>query len=148
MTHYKEDQLTRKKFRKWITFAVVLAMVLSLSVGVSANSSSVMDGHYGTISGTSYQNSTSPATLYTSSRMSKNPDSARFVIKVEYNDGENYLTALSQNSSRGITSFTYTFPIYFTFDAIPNMAYVSHCVQDGTKYASKATYTSAPLTIN
>ena len=148
MTHYKEDQLTRKKFRKWITFAVVLAMVLSLAVGVSANSSSVMDGHYGTISGTSYQNSTSPATLYTSSRMSKNPDSARFVIKVEYNDGENYLTALSQNSSRGITSFTYTFPIYFTFDAIPNMAYVSHCVQDGTKYASKATYTSAPLTIN
>ena len=148
MTHYKEDQLTRKKFRKWITFAVVLAMVLSLTIGVSANSSSVMDGHYGTISGTSYQNSTSPATLYTSSRMSKNPDSARFVIKVEYNDGENYLTALSQNSSRGITSFTYTFPIYFTFDAIPNMAYVSHCVQDGTKYASKATYTSAPLTIN
>ena len=148
MTHYKEDQLTRKKFRKWITFAVVLAMVLSLTIGVSANSSSVMDGHYGTISGTSYQNSTSPATLYTSSRMSKNPDSARFVIKVEYNDGENYLTALSQNSSRGIASFTYTFPIYFTFDAIPNMAYVSHCVQDGTKYASKATYTSAPLTIN
>ena len=148
MTHYKEDQLTRKKFRKWITFAVVLAMVLSLTIGVSANSSSVMDGHYGTISGTSYQNSTSPATFYTSSRMSKNPDSARFVIKVEYNDGENYLTALSQNSSRGITSFTYTFPIYFTFDAIPNMAYVSHCVQDGTKYASKATYTSAPLTIN
>ena len=137
-----------KKFRNWVTFAVVLAMVLSLAVGVSANSSSVMDGHYGTISGTSYQNSTSPATFYTSSRMSKNPDSARFVIKVEYNDGENYLTALSQNSSRGITSFTYTFPIYFTFDAIPNMAYVSHCVQDGTKYASKATYTSAPLTIN
>ena len=111
MTHYTEDQLTMKKFRNWITFAVVLAMVLSLAVGVSANSSSVMDGHYGTISGTSYQNSTSPATLYTSSRMSKNPDSARFVIKVEYNDGENYLTALSQNSSRGITSFTYTFPI-------------------------------------
>ena len=137
-----------KKFRNWVTFAVVLAMVLSLTVGVSATTSSVMDGHYGTISGTSYQNSTSPATLYTSSSMSKNPDSARFVIKVEYNDGENYLTALSQNSSRGITSFTYTFPIYFTFDAIPNMAYVSHCVQDGTKYASKATYTSAPLTIN
>ena len=148
MTHYKEDPFTRKKFRNWITFAVVLAMVLSLAIGVSATSSSVMDGHYGSISGTSYQNSTSPATLYTSSRMSKNPDSARFVIKVEYNDGENYLTALSQNSSRGITSFTYTFPIYFTFDAIPNMAYVSHCVQDGTKYASKATYTSAPLTIN
>ena len=148
MTHYKEDQLTSRRFRNWVTFAVVLAMVLSLAIGVSATTSSVMDGHYGTISGTSYQNSTSPATLYTSSSMSKNPDSARFVIKVEYNDGENYLTALSQNSSRGITSFTYTFPIYFTFDAIPNMAYVSHCVQDGTKYASKATYTSAPLTIN
>ena len=148
MTHYKEDPFTRKKFRNWVTFAVVLAMVLSLAVGVSANSSSSMNPNYGTISGTSSQNSSSPATLYTSSSMSKNPDSARFVIKVEYNDGENYLTALSQNSSRGITSFTYTFPIYFTFDAIPNMAYVSHCVQDGTKYASKATYTSAPLTIN
>ena len=148
MTHYKEDQLTRKKFRNWVTFAVVLAMVLSLAVGVSATSSSVMDGHYGTISGTSYQNSTLPATLYTSSRMSKNPDSARFVIKVEYNDGENYLTALSQNSSRGITSFTYTFPIYFTFDAIPNMAYVSHSVQNGTTYDGGYCYTSARLYIS
>ena len=144
----KDDQLTMKKFRNWVTFAVVLAMVLSLAVGVSANSTSVTSPYYGTISGTSYQNSTSPATFYTSSRMSKNPDFARFVIDVDYNDGENYLTALSQRSSCGITSFTYTFPIYFTFDAIPNMAYVSHCVQDGTKYASKATYTSAPLTIN
>ena len=137
-----------KKFRNWVTFAVVLAMVLSLAVGVSATSSSVMDGHYGTISGTSYQNSTLPATLYTSSRMSKNPDSARFVIKVEYNDGENYLTALSQNSSRGITSFTYTFPIYFTFDAIPNMAYVSHSVQNGTTYDGGYCYTSARLYIS
>ena len=137
-----------KKFRNWVTFAVALAMVLSLAVGVSATSSSVMDGHYGSISGTSYQNSTSPATLYTSSRMSKNPDSARFVIKVEYNDGERHLTALSQNSSRGITSFTYTFPIYFTFDALPNMAYITHCVQDGTQFESNVCYTSAPLTIN
>ena len=75
-----------KKFRNWITFAVVLAMVLSLAVGVSANSTSVTSPYYGTISGTSYQNSTSPATFYTSSRMSKNPDSARFVIDVDYND--------------------------------------------------------------
>ena len=137
-----------KKFRNWVTFAVVLAMVLSLAVGVSATSSSVTSPYYGTVSGTSSQNSSSPATLYTSSSMSKNPDSARFVISVDYNDGISNLTSLSQASAHGITSFTYTFPIYFTFDAIPNMAYVSHCVQDGTKYASKATYTSAPLTIN
>ena len=136
------------KFRNWVTFAVVLAMVLSLAVGVSATSSSVTSPYYGTVSGTSSQNSSSPATLYTSSSMSKNPDSARFVISVDYNDGISNLTSLSQASAHGITSFTYTFPIYFTFDAIPNMAYVSHCVQDGTKYASKATYTSAPLTIN
>ena len=144
----KDDQLSMKKFRNWVTFAVVLAMVLSLAIGVSATSSSSMNPNYGTISGTSSQNSSSPATLYTSSSMSKNPDSARFVISVDYNDGANYLTSLSQSSAHGITTFTYTFPIYFTFDAIPNMAYVSHCVQDGTKYASKATYTSAPLTIN
>ena len=111
-----------KKFRNWVTFAVVLAMVLSLAIGVSATSSSSMNPNYGTISGTSSQNSSSPATLYTSSSMSKNPDSARFVISVDYNDGANYLTSLSQSSAHGITTFTYTFPIYFTFDAIPNMA--------------------------
>ena len=137
-----------KKFRNWVTFAVALAMVLSLAVGVSATSSSVMDGHYGSISGTSYQNSTSPATLYTSSRMSKNPDSARFVISVDYNDGISNLTSLSQASAHGITSFTYTFPIYFTFDAIPNMAYVSHSVQNGTSYNGVYCYTSARLYIS
>ena len=109
---------------------------------------SVMDGHYGTISGTSYQNSTSPATLYTSSSMSKNPDSARFVISVDYNDGISNLTSLSQASAHGITSFTYTFPIYFTFDAIPNMAYVSHSVQNGTTYDGDYCYTSARLYIS
>ena len=104
-----------KKFRNWVTFAVALAMVLSLAVGVSATSSSVTSPYYGTVSGTSSQNSSSPATLYTSSSMSKNPDSARFVISVDYNDGISNLTSLSQASAHGITSFTYTFPIYFTF---------------------------------
>lgn len=148
MTHYKEDQLTRKKFRNWVTFAVVLAMVLSLAVGVSATSSSRRNPNYGTISGTSSQNSSSPATLYTSSSMSKNPDSARFVISVDYNDGTSYLTSLSQASAHGITSFTYTFPIYYTFDAIPNMAYVSHSVQNGTTYDGDYCYTSARLYIS
>ena len=148
MTHYTEDQLTRKKFRNWITFAVVLAMVLSLAVGVSATSSSRRNPNYGTISGTSSQNSSSPATLYTSSSMSKNPDSARFVISVDYNDGISNLTSLSQASAHGITSFTYTFPIYFTFDAIPNMAYVSHSVQNGTTYDGDYCYTSARLYIS
>lgn len=148
MTHYTEDQLTMKKFRNWITFAVVLAMVLSLAVGVSATSSSRRNPNYGTISGTSSQNSSSPATLYTSSSMSKNPDSARFVISVDYNDGISNLTSLSQASAHGITSFTYTFPIYFTFDAIPNMAYVSHSVQNGTTYDGDYCYTSARLYIS
>ena len=148
MTHYKERQLTRKKFRNWVTFAVVLAMVLSLAVGVSATSSSVTSPYYGTVSGTSSQNSSSPATLYTSSSMSKNPDSARFVISVDYNDGISNLTSLSQASAHGITSFTYTFPIYFTFDAIPNMAYVSHSVQNGTSYNGVYCYTSARLYIS
>ena len=137
-----------KKFRNWITFAVVLAMVLSLAVGVSATSSSRRNPNYGTISGTSSQNSSSPATLYTSSSMSKNPDSARFVISVDYNDGISNLTSLSQASAHGITSFTYTFPIYFTFDAIPNMAYVSHSVQNGTTYDGDYCYTSARLYIS
>ncbi len=137
-----------KKFRNWITFAVVLAMVLSLAVGVSATSSSRRNPNYGTISGTSSQNSSSPATLYTSSSMSKNPDSARFVISVDYNDGTSYLTSLSQSSAHGITTFTYTFPIYFTFDAIPNMAYVSHSVQNGTTYDGGYCYTSARLYIS
>ena len=137
-----------KKFRNWVTFAVVLAMVLSLAVGVSATSSSRRNPNYGTISGTSSQNSSSPATLYTSSSMSKNPDSARFVISVDYNDGANYLTSLSQASAHGITTFTYTFPIYFTFDAIPNMAYVSHSVQNGTTYDGGYCYTSARLYIS
>ena len=137
-----------KKFRNWITFAVVLAMVLSLAVGVSATSSSVTSPYYGTVSGTSSQNSSSPATLYTSSSMSKNPDSARFVISVDYNDGISNLTSLSQASAHGITSFTYTFPIYFTFDAIPNMAYVSHSVQNGTSYNGVYCYTSARLYIS
>ena len=137
-----------KKFRNWVTFAVVLAMVLSLAVGVSATSSSVTSPYYGTVSGTSSQNSSSPATLYTSSSMSKNPDSARFVISVDYNDGISNLTSLSQASAHGITSFTYTFPIYFTFDAIPNMAYVSHSVQNGTSYNGVYCYTSARLYIS
>ena len=145
MTHYKEDQPTRKKFRNWVTFAVVLAMVLSLAVGVSATSSSITSPYYGTVSGTSSQNSSSPATLYTSSSMSKN---ARFVISVDYNDGISYLTSLSQSSAHGITTFTYTFPIYFTFDAIPNMAYVSHSVQNGTTYDGGYCYTSARLYIS
>ena len=148
MTHYKEDQLTSRRFRNWVTFAVVLAMVLSLAVGVSATSSSRRNPNYGTISGTSSQNSSSPATLYTSSSMSKNPDSARFVISVDYNDGISNLTSLSQASAHGITSFTYTFPIYFTFDAIPNMAYVSHSVQNGTTYDGDYCYTSARLYIS
>ena len=137
-----------KKFRNWVTFAVVLAMVLSLAVGVSATSSSRRNPNYGTISGTSSQNSSSPATLYTSSSMSKNPDSARFVISVDYNDGISNLSSLSQASAHGITSFTYTFPIYFTFDAIPNMAYVSHSVQNGTTYDGDYCYTSARLYIS
>lgn len=136
------------KFRNWVTFAVVLAMVLSLAVGVSATSSSRRNPNYGTISGTSSQNSSSPATLYTSSSMSKNPDSARFVISVDYNDGTSYPTSLSQASAHGITSFTYTFPIYYTFDAIPNMAYVSHSVQNGTTYDGDYCYTSARLYIS
>ena len=137
-----------KKFRNWVTFAVVLAMVLSLAVGVSATSSSVTSPYYGTVSGTSSQNSSSPATLYTSSSMSKNPDSARFVISVDYNDGISNLTSLSQASAHGITTFTYTFPIYFTFDAVPNMAYVSHSVQNGTSYDGVYCYTSARLYIS
>ena len=123
-------------------------MVLSLAVGVSATSSSVTSPYYGTVSGTSSQNSSSPATLYTSSSMSKNPDSARFVISVDYNDGISNLTSLSQASAHGITTFTYTFPIYFTFDAVPNMAYVSHSVQNGTSYDGVYCYTSARLYIS
>ena len=137
-----------KKFRNWVTFAVVLAMVLSLAVGVSATSSSSMSPHYGTISGTSYQSSSSPALLYTYTKVSKNPDRAYFEISVDYRDGFKSLTTDYSDSGTGVLNYTRNFAIYFTFDAIPNMAYVSHSMQGGTEHPSVGCYTSAELTIN
>ena len=68
-----------KKFRNWVTFAVVLAMVLSLAVGVSANTRSTSAGIYGTLRASCYQSS-SVNLLDTTASVDKNPDSAYFVV--------------------------------------------------------------------
>ena len=79
MTHYTEDQLTMKKFRNWITFAVVLAMVLSLTVGVSATTSKPA-GIYVLVHGTSSQSDSNINLVATTNWVDKNPDSAYFEV--------------------------------------------------------------------
>ena len=132
MTHYKEDQLTRKKFRKWITFAVVLAMVLSLTIGVSAASSSKSAGIYIRIYGTSSQGTSNPNLVVTTNSVTKNPDSAYFYVAGEYTNGIEYLSDSSGTSSRGVCSFNFSLPIYFNIEGAPTYYYVAHCIQGGT----------------
>ena len=132
MTHYKEDQLTRKKFRKWITFAVVLAMVLSLTIGVSAASNSAAAGIYTRIYGTSSQSSSNINLVSTTSRVEKNPDSAYFYVAGEYVNGVISISTSSSTGGNGQRSYSVSLPIYFNIEAIPTYYYVGHCIQGGT----------------
>ena len=72
-----------KKFRNWVTFAVVLAMVLSLAVGVSATTSKPA-GIYGLVHGTSSQSDSNVNLVATTNWVDKDPDSAYFKISGEY----------------------------------------------------------------
>ena len=144
MTNYKEDPFTRKKFRNWITFAVVLAMVLSLAVGVSATSKPA--GIYVLVHGTSSQSEANINLVSTTSWVDKNPDSAFFQISGEYTNGIISISNSSDTGARGLRSFSTSLPVHFTIEATPTYYYVSHCIQGGTQAKTGyATYTEGRL---
>ena len=137
-----------KKFRNWVTFAVVLAMVLSLSVGVSANTRSKPAGIYGTIRGSSYQSTSNINLLNTTTNVDKNEDDAYFAIYVEFTNLSGVTSRETRSSGRGATSFNPSFAIYFTIDTVPSYAFVSHDIRGGTAAPSGySCYTEAPISI-
>ena len=145
MTHYKEDPFTRKN-RNWVTFAVVLAMVLSLAVGVSAASSSKSAGIYGLVHGTSSQSDSNIYLVATTNWVDKNPDSAFFQISGKYTNGIISISNSSDTGARGLRSFSTSLPVQFTIEATPTYYYVSHCIQGGTQAKTGyATYTEGTL---
>ena len=144
MTHYKEDPFTRKKIRNWITFAVVLAMALSLAVGVSASSKPA--GIYGLVHGTSSQSDSNINLVATTNWVDKNPDSAYFKISGEYTNGITSISTSSSTSARGLRTYSASLPVQFTIEATPTYYYVSHCIQGGTQAKTGyATYTEGKL---
>ena len=147
MTHYTEDQLTMKKFRNWITFAVVLAMVLTLVVGVSAASSSKPAGIYTRIYGTSSQSSSNINLVSTTSRVEKNPDSAYFYVAGEYVNGVISISKSSSTGGYGQRSYSVSLPIYYSIEATPTYYYVAHCIQGGTS-GDDGYYTQTEGTLN
>ena len=137
-----------KKFRNWVTFAVVLAMVLSLAVGVSANTRSKPAGIYGTIRGSSYQSTSNINLLNTTTNVDKNEDDAYFAIYVEFTNLSGVTSRETRSSGRGATSFNPSFAIYFTIDTVPSYAFVSHDIRGGTVAPSGySCYTEAPVSI-
>ena len=88
-----------KKFRNWVMFAVVLAMVLSLTVGVSATTSKPA-GIYGLVHGTSSQSDSNVNLVATTNWVDKNPDSAYFKISGEYTNGITSISTSSSTSAR------------------------------------------------
>ena len=137
-----------KKFRNWVTFAVVLAMVLSLAVGVSANTRSKPAGIYGTIRGSSYQSTSNINLLNTTTNVDKNEDDAYFAIYVEFTNLSGVTSRETRSSGRGATSFNPSFAIYFTIDTVPSYAFVSHDIRGGTAAPSGySCYTEAPISI-
>ena len=133
-----------KKFRNWITFAVVLAMVLSLAVGVSATSKPA--GIYVLVHGTSSQSSSNINLVDTTSWVDKNPDSAYFKISGEYTNGIISISTSSSTSARVLRTYSASLPVQFTIEATPTYYYVSHCIQGGTQAKTGyATYTEGTL---
>ena len=99
-----------KKFRNWVTFAVVLAMVLSLAVGVSATTSKPA-GIYGLVHGTSSQSDSNVNLVATTNWVDKNPDSAYFKISGEYTNGITSISTSSSTSARGLRSYSVSLPV-------------------------------------
>ena len=134
-----------KKFRNWVMFAVVLAMVLSLAVGVSAPTSKPA-GIYGLVHGTSSQSDSNVNLVATTNWVDKNPDSAYFKISGEYTNGITSISTSSSTSARGLRSYSVSLPVHFTIEATPTYYYVSHCIQGGTQAKTGyATYTEGRL---
>ena len=148
MTHYKDDPFTRKKFRNWVTFAVVLAMVLSLAVGVSANTRSTSAGIYGTLRASCYQSS-SVNLLDTTASVDKNPDSAYFVVTVRFSSDLGLGDPTSAQSAKSAKSFNPSFAIYFNIETAPNYAFVCQEIRGGTSTdsAGYACYTQTDISI-
>ena len=134
-----------KKFRNWVTFAVVLAMVLSLAVGVSASSKPA--GIYIRIYGTSSQSSSNNNLVSTTSRVEKNPDSAYFYVAGEYVNGVISISKSSSTGGYGQRSYSVSLPIYFSIEATPTYYYVAHCIQGGTS-GDDGYYTQTEGTLN
>ena len=133
-----------KKFRNWVTFAVVLAMVLSLAVGVSASSKPA--GIYVLVHGTSSQSEANINLVSTTSWVDKNPNSAFFQISGEYTNGIISISNSSYTGARGLRSFSNSLQVHFTIEATPTYYYVSHCIQGGTQAKTGyATYTEGRL---
>ena len=123
-------------------------MVLSLAVGVSANTRSKPAGIYGTIRGSSYQSTSNINLLNTTTNVDKNEDDAYFAIYVEFTNLSGVTSRETRSSGRGATSFNPSFAIYFTIDTVPSYAFVSHDIRGGTAAPSGySCYTEAPISI-
>ena len=114
---------------------IILALVLCASLAVVAYAV-VAAGIYGNIRGRGLQrNSDFVATTL----VTQNPDNAQLQTTVQFTDGLNYIGQNTKSSERGLTSFTYDFPIAMTIDCVPVGVYCSFSVLRGSQ--SHAGYT-------
>ena len=127
---------------------MVLAMVLSLAVGVSANTRSTSAGIYGTLRASCYQSS-SVNLLDTTASVDKNPDSAYFVVTVRFSSDLGLGDPTSAQSAKSAKSFNPSFAIYFNIETAPNYAFVCQEIRGGTSTGSKgyACYTQTDISI-
>ena len=132
-------------------FSILLAVLLCVSMAISASAELETEdnvGIYAILRGSSIQDPKDVNLLNTVTSVKVNPDNAYLQTNVEYTDGINCLTRLSERGVNGATSFKYDFPIYFYLSGIPQMAYVAHCVQGGSQSKEGyACYTKTPIKI-
>ena len=137
-----------KKFRNWVTFAVVLAMVLSLTIGVSATSSSKSTLYYGTLSGWCAQSTSNINLVNTTTSVTRNVDHAYLAVTADFSNGDKITTSDFRKSSTGALSYNPSFPIYITIDSTPVYVFVAHEVRGGTDgHDGFVCHTQAPISI-
>lgn len=118
------------------TLMVVVAFLLCASLAVSASaatlSASAPAGIYVFIRGTISPVSGS-SFLPTTTTIKLNPDNAYLKVDVEVKDGVNDLATSTASSTRGVTSFSRSMPLYN--DTAHNNLYVfvAHNVQGGAQ---------------
>lgn len=126
---------------KGSTLMVVVDLLLCASLTVSAASFMTPAGIYGRFSGT-VADTPVGSLLSTTTSITQNPDYALLKIDADFSNGTNYLHSHSGSSSRGVTSFARSLPVYSdgATGVVPDRVYTAHSVQNGTGDESYVRY--------